>query len=70
MCVRAVLTVSPLLFLLLKCSIRRQSDSAARSAAKAKLDALGRMKAAAVAGGKAHGNKFVPFPDHARYIYI
>ncbi|CAM9679841.1 unnamed protein product [Pylaiella littoralis] len=42
-----------------------QSDSAARSAAKAKLDALGRMKAA-VAGGKAHGGKFVPFPDQAR----
>ncbi|CAN0206305.1 unnamed protein product, partial [Ectocarpus fasciculatus] len=42
-----------------------KSDSAARAAAKAKSDALGRMKAAAV-GDKTGGNKFVPFPEHAR----
>eukprot|EP00752_Nemacystus_decipiens_P009302 g8313.t1 len=41
-----------------------KSDSAARSAAKAKLEALERMKSAV--GAKATGNKFVPFPDHAR----
>ncbi|CAN0522639.1 unnamed protein product, partial [Ectocarpus sp. 12 AP-2014] len=42
-----------------------KSDSAARATAKAKSDALGRMKAAAV-GDKTGGSKFVPFPQHAR----
>ncbi|CAM9593498.1 unnamed protein product [Ectocarpus sp. 6 AP-2014] len=42
-----------------------KSDSAARAAAKAKSDALGRMKAAVV-GDKTGGRKFVPFPQHAR----
>ncbi|CBN74767.1 conserved unknown protein [Ectocarpus siliculosus] len=42
-----------------------KSDSAARAAAKAKSDALGRMKAAVV-GDKTGGSKFVPFPQHAR----
>eukprot|EP00903_Cladosiphon_okamuranus_P012675 g11855.t1 len=41
-----------------------KSDSAARSAAKAKSEALERMKS--VVGAKGGGNKFVPFPDHAR----
>ncbi|CAM9142333.1 unnamed protein product [Laminaria digitata] len=42
-----------------------KSDAAAQAAAKAKSDALDRMKAAA-ASATAGRSKFVPFPDHAR----
>lgn len=42
-----------------------QSEAAAQAVAKAKSDALDRMKAAA-ASANAGRSKFVPFPDHAR----
>ncbi|CAM9469919.1 unnamed protein product [Scytosiphon promiscuus] len=43
-----------------------KSDSAARAAAKSKLDALERMKAAAAGTRAGRGSTFVPFPEHAR----